>query len=217
MTIYLTSDPHFGHELVAGLRGFETVNEHDDAVLDSFYRVLYATDDLWILGDLSGGGRRAEERALDLLRGVVRDTGVRLHLVEGNHDSCASIHRDGWKRQRRFLEVFESVHAFVRRRGPERAPVLLSHYPYEGDGPERGPERYGYARLKDTGAWLLHGHTHQTERVTGLRQIHVGWDAWRRPVVWDEIEKIIKRSEAVIALAEDIDGDTPPDQIVRTR
>lgn len=190
MTVYLTSDPHFGHELVAGLRGFGTIGEHDAAVLHSYYR-LRAGDDLWILGDLSSGGRRAEERALEILHTYREVSGVRLHLVEGNHDSCASIHRDGWKRQRRFLEVFESVHAFVRRRGPERVPVLLSHYPYEGDGPERGPERYGYARLKDTGAWLLHGHTHQTEKISGPRQIHVGWDAWRRPVAWDEIEKII--------------------------
>ena len=195
MTVYLTSDPHFGHELVAGLRGFDSTKMHDVEILQSYYLQAGAGDDLWVLGDLSGGGRATEERALDLLT-MYRDTsGARLHLVEGNHDSCASIHRDGWKRQRRFLDVFESVHAFARRRGPERVPVLLSHYPYAGDGPERGPERYGYARLKDTGAWLLHGHTHQTEKVSGPRQIHVGWDAWRRPVAWDEIEKII-RSES---------------------
>lgn len=217
MTIYLTSDPHFGHQLVSDLRGFPNVNEHDGRVLESYTRGIGTGDDLWILGDLSGGGRRAEDRALEILLALRATTGVRLHLVEGNHDSCASIHRDGWKRQGTFLSVFESVHAFVRRRGPGRVPVLMSHYPYEGDGPERGPERYGYARLKDTGAWLLHGHTHQTERVSGLRQIHVGWDAWRRPVAWDEIEKIITRREAVIALGQDIDGDTPPDQIVRTR
>lgn len=196
MTVYLTSDPHFGHQLVSDLRGFPNVGEHDGRVLESYTRRIGTGDDLWILGDLSGGGRRAEERALEILLALRSTTGVRLHLVEGNHDSCASIHRDGWKRQRRFLEVFESVHAFARRRGPERVPVLLSHYPYEGDGPERGPERYGYARLKDTGAWLLHGHTHQTEKVSGPRQIHVGWDAWRRPVAWDEIEKIIREETA---------------------
>lgn len=195
ITVYVTSDPHFGHKLVSEIRGFSSTEEHDAAVLQSYHLQAGAGDDLWILGDLSGGGRVAEERALDLLAEYRDVSGARLHLVEGNHDSCSSIHRDGWKRQALFLEVFESVHAFVRRRGSNRVPVLLSHYPYAGDGPERGPERYGYARLKDTGAWLLHGHTHQSERISGPRQVHVGWDAWRRPVAWDEVDKIIRESE----------------------
>lgn len=193
MTIYVTSDPHFGHELVAGLRGFTSTGVHDSAVLDSYYR-LREGDDLWILGDLSGGGRRAEERALEILHTYREISGVRLHLVEGNHDSCASIHRDGWKRQRRFLEVFESVSAFARRRGPERTPVLMSHYPYTGDHAEE--DRYAWARLRDTSTWLLHGHTHRAERVSGPRQVHVGWDAWRRPVTWGEIEDTIKGANA---------------------
>ncbi|WP_051265718.1 metallophosphoesterase family protein [Nakamurella lactea] len=33
-------------------------------------------------------------------------------------------------------------------------------------------------RLRDEGNWLLHGHTHSSEKVTSSREIHVGLDAW---------------------------------------
>lgn len=186
MTVYLTSDLHFGHQLVSDLRGYSSTGNHDEAVLASL-EGLGGQDDLWVLGDLSAT-RRHERRALQLLGTLP----CRLHLVEGNHDSVASIHRDGWKRQREFLEVFTSVQAFSRKRAtPARVPVLLSHYPYAGD--HTAEDRYGYARLRDTGAWLLHGHTHSTSVMElGPREIHVGWDAWRRPVAWDEIENIIE-------------------------
>ena len=202
MSVYLTSDPHFGHAKVASIRGFTTTDEHDDAVIESYFSMMPSdgrreVDDLWILGDLTSGGRTAEEYALERLRYFSLWSGTRLHLVEGNHDSCSSIHRDGWKRQERFLKVFESVHAFARRRGPGRVPVFLSHYPYPeaGDGPHREGARYLEYRLPDHGHWLLHGHTHQPEKLSGPRSIHVGWDAWRRPVTWGEIEKIIKEEE----------------------
>lgn len=191
MGVYLTSDLHLGHRLVSDLRGFTTIAQHDDAVLASITAPLTSADDLWILGDLSGGGRAAEDRALDLLAQVRVETGARLHLVEGNHDSVASIHRNGWKQQERFRAVFVSIQAFARRRGPYGTAVLFSHYPYQGDGPGRGDGRYRYARVPDTGAWLVHGHTHDSERRSGPREIHVGWDAWRRLVEWGEIEEII--------------------------
>lgn len=194
MTVYLTSDLHFGHKRVSEIRGFATTHDHDNAIYESLDQ-LRKGDDLWILGDLSASttGESIARARLAVLRGA---TGTRLHLIEGNHDRCSSIHRDGWKHQPRFLEVFDSVQAYARRRGPERAPVLMSHYPYAsaGDGPGRGAARYLEYRLPDMGHWLCHGHTHQSERVSGPRSIHVGWDAWRRPVRWDEIETIIKEA-----------------------
>ena len=198
MTVHLTSDPHFGHVKVASIRGFATTDEHDEAVLDSYRAALRKGDDLWILGDLTAGGRTAEERALELLWKLGKDTGARLHLVSGNHDSVSGVHRDGYKRQRRFMLTFDSVQDFARKRGPAREPVFLSHYPFaaDGDGPHREGARYLEYRLPDMGQWLIHGHTHQPEKVSGPRSIHVGWDAWQRPVSWGEIEQIIEKENA---------------------
>lgn len=197
MTIFLTSDPHFGHRKVAEIRGFDSTEEHDRAVLRSYYQAVGGRDDLWILGDLSAGGRAQEDRALGLLDIIRKEKGTRLHLITGNHDSASPVHRDGWRRQRSFLEVFDSVQAYARRRGPGRIPVFLSHFPYaaQGDGPHREGARYLEHRLPDMGHWLVHGHTHQSEQVSGPRSIHVGFDAWRRPVAWSEIEQIIEKEK----------------------
>lgn len=47
-------------------------------------------------------------------------------------------------------------------------------------------------RLRDEGRWLLHGHTHQPERIRG-REIHVGLDAWDlAPVNEGTIAKLIE-------------------------
>ncbi|AXE39115.1 hypothetical protein JS278_01959 [Acidipropionibacterium virtanenii] len=185
MSVYLTSDLHISHRKVAGIRGFDDLAAHDRTVMSSLHKKLRAEDDLWILGDLSAS-TDGEAEALALLA----ELPCRLHLVCGNHDRVSAIHRDGWKHQRRFMEVFTSVSEFARRRGPDGVQVLLSHYPY-GDADHTDRARYTQWRLPDEGAWLCHGHTHQPERISGPRQIHVGWDAWHRPVAWHEIEKII--------------------------
>lgn len=185
MTLYLTSDLHLGHALVADIRGYgQDVATHDEWIMSALHR-LTEQDDLWILGDITSGTRSAETRALELLGSLK----CRLHLVNGNHDSCSSIHRDGWKRQESFRAVFASIQDFARRRGPAGATVMMSHYPYRVDHTEVA--RYDQYRLRDEGAWLLHGHTHQTHVRTSAREIHIGWDTWSRPVAWSEIEAII--------------------------
>ncbi|MDG8309764.1 hypothetical protein OK885_10715, partial [Streptococcus pneumoniae] len=62
--------------------------------------------------------------------GVLADLPGRKHLVAGNHDPVHPMHRRTFTRSMdRFLEVFETVSPFVRRRvaGHE---VFLSHFPY---------------------------------------------------------------------------------------
>lgn len=197
MTTFLTSDPHFGHQKVAEIRGFDSTTAHDLVVVGSYRKVLRKGDDLWILGDLSASAG-GEATALGLLDQLKRGTGARLHLITGNHDRCSPVHRDSWKYQARFMEVFDSVQAYARRRGPEKIPVFLSHFPYAeaGDGPHREGARYPEHRLPDMGHWLIHGHTHQPEFRSGPRSLHVGWDAHQGPIAWDGIFDIIEKENA---------------------
>lgn len=191
MTMYLTSDLHFGHKLVSEIRGFESTDEHDSALMTEIMDVMTDVDHLWILGDISVS-KRAEEYALGLLAEV---PGV-LHLVCGNHDSVSAIHRDGWKRQKRFMEVFASVQEFARRRGPDGVDVLMSHYPYAGDLADA--DRYMQYRLRDEGAWLVHGHTHDSSGGlrSGATMLHVGWDAHWGLVKWSDIENEIRNGKS---------------------
>lgn len=188
MADYFTSDLHLGHEKVAKLRGFDTVEEHDRAVMDSLTG-LKPGDELWILGDLSSGKPDDINRALALMSAFRGG----LHLISGNHDACSGIHRRGWKWFGVYADWFSSINDFGVRRGPNGCTVLLSHYPFRGD--HTVEDRYSQFRLKDEGAWLLHGHTHQKERFSGPRQIHVGWDAWREPVSWSWIQSVIQQAQ----------------------
>ena len=192
MARFWIADLHLGHEKVAKMRGFDTVGEHDQELLSQITK-LNSGDQLWVLGDISSGKPDEERKALEQLGDVSVWGRLDLHLIAGNHDSVSSIHRNGYKKQREFLETFDTVQQFGRIRLCGKQ-VLMSHYPYarSGDGPGRGKARYLEYRLPDTGLPLIHGHTHHTEphmkggADLGYRndtsQFCVSWDAHRRLV-----------------------------------
>ena len=168
MSVWFTADLHLGHRLVTGHRGFgEDTDKHDWTIMNNWSKVVHPKDQVWVLGDLAVS---SPTRALVLLS----DLPGRKHLIAGNHDGCHPMHRDSHKRVGEYLEVFESVQPFARRR-IEGEDVLLSHFPYNKD---RHEVRYTQYRLRDEGRWLLHGHTHQADQRREGREIHVGVDAW---------------------------------------
>lgn len=163
MARYWVGDLHLGHTKVAKIRYPDAsdddriVAHHDMVIYDQLKR-LSADDQVWILGDISSGRPEGEDRALQLLSEI----SAGLHLIAGNHDSVSSIHRNGYKQQRRYLKTFETVQDFARVR-LHGEMVYVSHYPYarSGDGPDRGKARYLEWRLPDLGNPLIHAHTHQ--------------------------------------------------------
>ena len=194
MTVWFTSDLHLRHARLVEIRGFDAeIDAHDESILDAMGAAVGSGDQLWILGDITVGGKDAEDWALRALDEFARTRNVELHLIPGNHDSCHPMaNRNSHLRQRVFLDTFASVQLFARRKVAGRT-VLLSHFPYTGDHTEE--DRGVKYRLQDGGDWLLHGHTHQSavlDPAVHPRQIHVGWDSWRRPVHVDEVAEIIE-------------------------
>ena len=193
MSIWFTSDPHFGHAKIAELRGFKSVQEHDYTVAASFRRA--AKGELWIVGDISSGKREEEDAALDLISGIGKEYGITMHLIPGNHDSISAIHRNAHKQTDRWMRVFQSIQQYARRKiGGEQ--VNVCHFPYVGDSGGK-PDRYLDYRMPDTGRWMIHGHTHQQSMRGAIhpRQISVGWDSWRRPVEVNELNHIINTAK----------------------
>ncbi|URP21215.1 metallophosphoesterase [Gordonia phage Francois] len=179
MTRYYIADLHLGHGVVAKARGFDSTREHDDAVMESLLE-LGNDDQLWVLGDICGGSLTGANYALDRLADI--DDDVEMFLVAGNHDKCWPGHRDGHRHVDTFLDVFDGVTAFARHRvnvAGKANHVMLSHFPYVGDHTD--DDRYVEYRLRDTGRWLLHGHTHSDRKYqhdVHPRQLCVSWDAW---------------------------------------
>ena len=188
-SVWFTSDTHFGHRLMLTERNFDSIDAHDESIVDAWNSTVRPGDTVWHLGDVAvmGSNRVGPDNPLGVL---LRRLHGEIHLVAGNHDPVHPQRRDSHRRQREWLGVFASIQSAARRR-IDRAEVLLSHYPYTGDHTE--VDRDTQWRLRDEGRWLLHGHTHSRQRVHG-RQIHVGVDAWGRPVHADEIAEIIKES-----------------------
>lgn len=176
-TIRYTADLHLGHALVARTRGFDDPEPHDAMVIEMWNQTVDKNDIIYVLGDISCGREPYALTQLSSLPG-------RKRLIVGNHDSVHPMHRESHKRQRQFLEVFESVQTFARRRAGG-VEFLLSHFPYDGDHTET--ERFNQYRLRDEGRWLLHGHTHSTTARSSERGINVGLDAWGMKMVSEPV------------------------------
>jgi calcineurin-like phosphoesterase family protein len=186
VTAYFASDTHFLHRFVASLRGFASPAEHDELIISRWNKRVRPADFAWLLGDVGLG------RETGILELAARLNG-RKQLVTGNHDAPWSGHRKGRASQRRWLEVFETVQPFARTTVAGQ-DVLLSHFPYAGD--HTPSDRGVQYRLRNEGAWLLHGHTHESARISGRRQIHVGLDAWDlTPVSEAEIAALMNQAE----------------------
>jgi calcineurin-like phosphoesterase family protein len=175
--VYFTSDLHLGHRRVAEIRGFSSVEEHDEHLRNVWNNTVTKRDYVWILGDLGMG------RLDDLFNKIEGLNGTK-HLVFGNHDVGHPMHEKSKSKMRRYLDVFQSaqIAAQVSIGGHK---YMLSHFPYlasaEADHTDR--PRYEAWRLPNAGARLLHGHTHMTHRLHERTQLHVGVDAWGfRPI-----------------------------------
>lgn len=190
---WITSDLHLGHRFVAELRGFNTVDDHDNVIIGNLHKKTRSGDQLWILGDISSGSSAGERHALKLLDEYATTRNVSMHLVAGNHDAVNPYHRDAHKHFRKFTDVFDTVQPFARRKA-NGINVWFSHFPWHGGGDRESVERYSEARLHDNGNdFLIHGHLHgaRGKRPTP-RSIDVGVDLWGlSPLNWNYLVELI--------------------------
>jgi calcineurin-like phosphoesterase family protein len=108
--LFLISDTHFGHKKILEFekesRIFSSIEEHDEALISNWNRVVGKKDVIWHLGDVLFGA--SSFSVLPRLNGIKR-------LILGNHDSYPSS---------RYLEFFNSLHGSAEIRD-----YLLTHIP----------------------------------------------------------------------------------------
>lgn len=208
--VWYTSDPHFGHQKVAELRGFKTFEEHDAALIYTWKSQVKKNDVVYVLGDVSLSNY---QYALD----IIKELPGRKHLISGNHDIVHPMHTKGHSKAEldRWYEAFETIQPFLRKK-LNKNEVFLSHFPYmeAGDGKYREGARYEQYRLPDLGRPLIHGHTHGKETIHDSQysddwriiknQFHVGWDAWGRLVQQEEIIEWLSDTYIVLS-SEDLE------------
>ena len=106
--IYVISDLHFGHTNMALKRGFETVEEHDQFIIDQWNKVITKRDVVWILGDITMEKKQGYE-LLAQLKGTKK-------VVLGNHDRPQDVPE--------LLKYVNSVCGMVKLKG-----FFLTHCP----------------------------------------------------------------------------------------
>jgi calcineurin-like phosphoesterase family protein len=128
--ILFTADTHFGHRLMARLRGYESVDAMDADLVTLWNAAVRPDDTVWHLGDFSYKAPRSVQSYLVQLNG-------NLNLVHGNHDGEATRTNPRWLRS--------EAMAVLQHEGIQ---LVMVHYPMLAwPGSRRG-------------AVHLHGHTH---------------------------------------------------------
>lgn len=191
MTIWFTSDCHFGHENILEYtnRPYSNINEHDEGIITNYNNKVQQGDLCYFLGDMFFGC--STQKARDYMSRM-RGTKV---LIKGNHDK----NKDIWYYDIGFDVVLEGARIRLGQK-----IVHLSHYPYRAPWYKRMMFFFNnrkkhlyksrkYRNLNDDGSYLLHGHTHLSRKING-RAIHVGLDAWEcKPVSATEILELINK------------------------
>jgi len=188
MTVFLTSDLHFGHANILTYcpeRGatFADVPAMNIGLIDRWNAAVTPRDTVYVLGDVAMGHRDETLRYVTLLNGTK-------HLIAGNHDNCWEHAKNPAKWRDRYFDAgFVTIETEGFLDTPAGA-VRLHHFPYSGDHTEE--DRYSQERPVDDGTPLFHGHVHdqwQFKRsALGTPQVNVGVDVWDfRPVSLSEV------------------------------
>lgn len=181
MSIYLSSDLHFNHnrEFVYAARGFSSVEEMNEAIIERFNSVVRPGDILYLLGDSALGG--GEKEVLEANKALIERLNGEIHMIRGNHDTNPRI------------EMYQNCHNVVE--AAKWADMLkykgyhfyLSHFPTMTGNLEK-------ETLKQCTCNLF-GHTHQTSNFyMDLPFVyHVGVDSHNcYPILLDDIIEQMK-------------------------
>lgn len=144
--IYFTSDLHFGHdkEFLYKTRGFNSIEEHDNNIIENWNNIVTENDDVYVLGDLMLGDKEYGINCLKQLKG-------KIHIVVGNHDTANKIDLYATK----LNNVVEIKPIIILKYNKYR--FYLSHYPTITTSLNKEKP------LKDC-LINLHGHTHQINK-----------------------------------------------------
>src|SRR5437667_5590938 len=101
MTVFFTSDTHFGHSGALGLyrRPFASVAAMNEGLVERWNETVRPDDVVWHLGDFAIRQRPAVVAEL-----LARLNG-RKHLVAGNNDPPATTGLDGWQSVQPYAEI----------------------------------------------------------------------------------------------------------------
>lgn len=159
--IFLTSDTHFCHvqPFLWQPRGFQSVEEMNEAIVERWNEIVKPEDEVWYLGDMALSNTESAIKYIKQLNGHIL-------LIAGNHDTknkistivlqCNNVQWVGWAEMIKIRKI----------------SCYLSHYP--ALTANRDEKHFSQHVIN------FHGHTHQTTNFLDPNNpfmYHVGMDS----------------------------------------
>lgn len=148
------SDLHFGHKNVLAYdnREFESVEAHDQYLIERWNAAVDIDDEVWILGDISWHNAT---KTLEILRSL----NGHKHLCIGNHDTKFLRNADIRKE---FVEIVYYKEISL----PGDTGVVLSHYPISCFNKHFYGWRHLYGHVHSTFEWnMIENFRYQMEAL----------------------------------------------------
>ena len=198
MTVYFTSDLHFGHKNIMNFgrsQYFSDLDHMRESILANINSVVGLDDELYILGDVVMGVRTDNLPHLNRIL-------ARKVLVAGNHDYVHPVNAEKFTTRYDpiYREYFDEVHpGGIVDYNIDGIDVVLSHFPMFGDSTDK--ERYEEHRPV-TDKPVIHGHIHSESISEFPGHIHIGIDADYteygverfHPIPLEVIEELVRRA-----------------------
>ena len=192
--VFFTSDTHFNHDkaFIYESRGYKNRYEHNDALIAKINEVVRPQDTLIHLGDFCLNITPPEFESI--LRRINCDN---ILYIWGNHNSCIRrMYEETLEGlyQRNDIEIYPYKIGKITYLGYYKElivngqMIVIHHYPI-----------YSWNSMRK-GSWCLHGHEHcavidHLPDGDGGKILDVGWDYYKSPVSFNEIQKIMHKKQ----------------------
>ena len=167
--IWFTSDTHFGHqkEFLWSPRGFNSIEEHDEAIIRNWNEVVGPNDDVYHLGDVMLNDNEHGLECLKKLNG-------KIHLILGNH--CTDTRIELYKTCPNIVSI-----DYAKEIKIGKYYFFLCHYPTCVGNFDDNKK-----------IWCLCGHSHTQDKFIDMdkKSYHVELDCHNNKPI--EISEIIK-------------------------
>lgn len=161
--VFFCTDPHFGHAgIVKGTskwtdtsrcRPFDTLEDHDEMLVNNINQTVGEDDVLFCLGDWSFGSYKNGDNVNNVIKFRERLNCKNIHLITGNHDQeiiKTPRLQELFSSVNQVLEIVVTEQPTIQNQKPIKQLIFLSHYAH---------------RVWDkshAGSWMLYGHSHGT-------------------------------------------------------
>ncbi len=176
--VYITSDPHFGHENIIKFckRPYANAAEMNEALIANINTTVTQEDELWILGDFGMVGWS------EVVKIMGRINCKNVHYIFGNHDKPM--------RHTPVTKCFKSMQDY-KNLSIDGCNVVLFHFPIlDWVAAHRG-------------SFMLHGHCHETLKLPDMLKnkkiLDIGVDGHNyKPWSFDEIKAYMSKKENIV-------------------